>query len=100
MAPNGAVAVRIRRRWVFRTVSGVFFVSGAKPGARPARPDSPAGRFLHPGVTMRKIQLDLGSLRVESFAVAGPATERGTVQGQAASIPRVCETCCTDVCIC
>lgn len=34
---------------------------------------------------MRKIQLDLGILRVESFVVAGTSTERGTVQGQAVS---------------
>jgi hypothetical protein len=63
---------------------------------------------------MRKIQLDLGNLRVESFAVEATPAERGTVQGQAASYPRVCtgggscsgpvacicQTCCTDVCIC
>ena len=40
---------------------------------------------------MRKIQLDLGNLRVESFSVEGTSLERGTVQGQAASVvPRPC----------
>jgi hypothetical protein len=34
---------------------------------------------------MRKIQLDLSTLRVESFVVADKSTERGTVQGQAVS---------------
>ena len=62
---------------------------------------------------MRKIQLDLGSLCVESFPVEATPAERGTVQGQAASYPFactggscsgpvacICKTCCTDVCIC
>jgi hypothetical protein len=53
---------------------------------------------------MRKIQLDLGNLRVESFAVEGTSAERGTVQGQAASVvPRPCTgNSCSDIvaCIC
>ncbi|HYW14139.1 MAG TPA: hypothetical protein VE871_19395 [Longimicrobium sp.] len=34
---------------------------------------------------MRKIQLDLGTLRVESFVAADTSTESGTVQGHAVS---------------
>lgn len=34
---------------------------------------------------MRKIQLDVSILRVESFVVADTSTERGTVRGQAVS---------------
>jgi hypothetical protein len=34
---------------------------------------------------MRKIQLDLRILRVESFVVADTSAERGTVQGHAVS---------------
>jgi len=40
---------------------------------------------------MRKIRLDLGKLRVESFAVEDTFAELGTVQGQEASVvPRPC----------
>ena len=46
---------------------------------------------------MRKIQLDVGNLRVESFATAGAAKERGTVAGHEWTLTGIC---CqyTDVC--
>ena len=53
---------------------------------------------------MRKLELDLSNLRVESFAVEGTPAERGTVQGHAASVaPRPCtgDSCSGPVaCIC
>lgn len=46
---------------------------------------------------MRKIQLDVGNLRVESFATAGSTKERGTVEAREWTVTGIC---CqyTDVC--
>lgn len=46
---------------------------------------------------MRKIQLDVDNLQVESFTTAGDGDERGTVAGHAWTITGIC---CrpTDVC--
>ena len=39
---------------------------------------------------MRKIQLDVGNLRVESFATAGSAKARGTVEAQEWTLTGIC----------
>lgn len=46
---------------------------------------------------MRKIQLDVSNLRVESFSTAGAAKGRGTVEGRGWTVTGIC---CqyTDVC--
>ena len=59
---------------------------------------------------MRKIQLDLSELRVESFAIDGASKERGTVEGQEWTFTGICcprtdacsgNSCSGDVaCIC
>lgn len=53
---------------------------------------------------MRKIQPDLGELRVESFPTAAAESRRGTVQGQEASVvPAPCTgTSCSGpvACLC
>jgi len=46
---------------------------------------------------MRKIQLDLGTLRVESFDVAGERGPRGTVQGREWTLTGIC---CRDTDVC
>ncbi|MBV9108136.1 MAG: hypothetical protein JO306_01865 [Gemmatimonadetes bacterium] len=43
---------------------------------------------------MKKMTLDLGSLRVESFAAETPADARGTVHAEAASKASNCATAC------
>jgi hypothetical protein len=42
---------------------------------------------------MRKIQMDLGELRVESFATAAAEPARGTVNGAEASFATGCIRC-------
>lgn len=41
---------------------------------------------------MRKLKLDLDTLRVESFGTAVPAESRGTVHGAAATYDAECQT--------
>lgn len=57
---------------------------------------------------MKKLRLDVGGLRVESFEAMIPADERGTVEGQGLGLPcthpQVCPESrnwwCTGVCTC
>lgn len=55
---------------------------------------------------MKKLRLDVGGLRVESFEAAADADERGTVEGQnlPCTHPQVCAASrnwyCTGVCTC